>query len=492
MVLNLSIPPQVHPDFQPRIAVIGVGGAGCNAVNNMIALELEGCDFIVANTDAQTLAASRAERRIQLGPHLTQGLGAGGKPEIGRAAAEEAAEDILDHVEGAHMIFVTAGMGGGTGTGAAPVIARIARERGILTVGVVSKPFDFEGRKRKASADSGIEALQAHVDTLIVIPNQNLFRLANDRTTFQEALKLSDNVLYMGVRGVTDLIVNPGLVNLDFADIRTVMGEMGKAMMGTGETEGDNRAVRAAELAIQNPLLEDTSMKGARAVLINITGGYDMTLHEVDAAAKRIKDEVEDDANIIFGTALDEGMTGRVRVSVVATGMQAEMALKSPPQPALEDKAAARVQVLRPVMQPPTIQPGASPIRRVVEETPVMAAVPVEAPVAAAPESMVAQAAPVEERQAVAARNLFEAAPTPAVAAPAPAAAPAARGGSIFRKMTGLVGGRAEQPAAAPPAPAPRQEPTLIDRAEPRPSARSSTPDDASFEIPAFLRRQAN
>jgi cell division protein FtsZ len=487
MVLNLSIPPQVHPDFQPRIAVIGVGGAGCNAVNNMIALELEGCDFIVANTDAQTLAASRAERRIQLGPHLTQGLGAGGKPEIGRAAAEEAAEDILDHVEGAHMIFVTAGMGGGTGTGAAPVIARIARERGILTVGVVSKPFDFEGRKRKASADSGIEALQAHVDTLIVIPNQNLFRLANDRTTFQEALKLSDNVLYMGVRGVTDLIVNPGLVNLDFADIRTVMGEMGKAMMGTGETEGDNRAVRAAELAIQNPLLEDTSMKGARAVLINITGGYDMTLHEVDAAAKRIKDEVEDDANIIFGTALDEGMTGRVRVSVVATGMQAEMALKAPPLPASEDKAAARVQVLRPVMQP-----AASPIRRVPEEAPVVAASPVEAPAPVpAPEPITAHSPAVEERPAAAARSLFEAAPPVAAVAPAPAT-PMARGGSIFRKMTGLVGGRAEPPAAPPPAPTPRQEPTLIDRAEPRPTARGSAPDDASFEIPAFLRRQAN
>jgi cell division protein FtsZ len=496
MVLNLSIPPQVHPDFQPRIAVIGVGGAGCNAVNNMIALELEGCDFIVANTDAQTLAASRAERRIQLGPHLTQGLGAGGKPEIGRAAAEEAAEDILDHVEGAHMIFVTAGMGGGTGTGAAPVIARIARERGILTVGVVSKPFDFEGRKRKASADAGIEALQAHVDTLIVIPNQNLFRLANDRTTFQEALKLSDNVLYMGVRGVTDLIVNPGLVNLDFADIRTVMGEMGKAMMGTGETEGENRSVRAAELAIQNPLLEDTSMKGARAVLINITGGYDMTLHEVDAAAKRIKDEVEDDANIIFGTALDEGMTGRVRVSVVATGMQAEMALKNPPQPVLEDKAAARVQVLRPVMQPPVTQHGASPIRRVPEEAPVVAAAPA-APIDTAapvpvPEPVIAQAAPVEERPAAAARNLFEAAPAAATPPPAPSTTPMARGGSIFRKMTGLVGGRAEPPAAPQPAPMPRQEPTLIDRAEPRPSARGSVPDDASFEIPAFLRRQAN
>ena len=518
MVLNLSIPPQVHPDFQPRIAVIGVGGAGCNAVNNMIALELEGCDFIVANTDAQTLAASRAERRIQLGPHLTQGLGAGGKPEIGRAAAEEAAEDILDHVEGAHMIFVTAGMGGGTGTGAAPVIARIARERGILTVGVVSKPFDFEGRKRRMSADAGIEALQANVDTLIVIPNQNLFRLANDRTTFQEALKLSDNVLYMGVRGVTDLIVNPGLVNLDFADIRTVMGEMGKAMMGTGETEGDNRSVRAAELAIQNPLLEDTSMKGARAVLINITGGYDMTLHEVDAAAKRIKDEVEDDANIIFGTALDENMTGRVRVSVVATGMQAEARQATPPvqeaKPADAKAAAARVQVLRPVTQgmAPAMN-ATAPAMPLAEEAQTsgaaafvaspMAPATGNAAAAPAPAEIVAQAPAAESRPAFpaatpapAARGLFEAPPAATAPAPraepAPMPVPATRGGSIFRKMTGLVGGRVEAPAAPAPAPVPRQEPTLIDRAEPRATPRTAPADEAAFDIPAFLRRQAN
>jgi cell division protein FtsZ len=522
MVLNLSIPPQVHPDFQPRIAVIGVGGAGCNAVNNMIALELEGCDFIVANTDAQTLAASRAERRIQLGPHLTQGLGAGGKPEIGRAAAEEAAEDILDHVEGAHMIFVTAGMGGGTGTGAAPVIARIARERGILTVGVVSKPFDFEGRKRRMSADAGIEALQANVDTLIVIPNQNLFRLANDRTTFQEALKLSDNVLYMGVRGVTDLIVNPGLVNLDFADIRTVMGEMGKAMMGTGETEGDNRSVRAAELAIQNPLLEDTSMKGARAVLINITGGYDMTLHEVDAAAKRIKDEVEDDANIIFGTALDENMTGRVRVSVVATGMQAEARQATPPvqdakpvdAKAIDARSGARLQVLRPMTQgvAPAMTAAAPAMPPAEEAQPSGAAAFVTSPIAPATGTpaqaeIVAQAqaaAPVAESRpaypaatpAPAARGLFEAPHATAApmsrAEPAPLPVPATRGGSIFRKMTGLVGGRAEAPAAPAPAPAPRQEPTLIDRVEPRATPRTSPADEAAFEIPAFLRRQAN
>jgi cell division protein FtsZ len=507
MVLNLSLPPQVHPDFQPRIAVIGVGGAGCNAVNNMIALDLEGCDFIVANTDAQTLAASRAERRIQLGPHLTQGLGAGGKPEIGRAAAEEAADDILEQIDGAHMIFVTAGMGGGTGTGAAPVIARLARERGILTVGVVSKPFEFEGRKRKASADAGIESLQGHVDTLIVIPNQNLFRLANDRTTFQEALKLSDNVLYMGVRGVTDLIVNPGLVNLDFADIRAVMGEMGKAMMGTGECEGEARAVRAAEAAIQNPLLEDTSMKGARAVLINITGGFDMTLHEVDAAAKRIKDEVEEDANIIFGTALDEAMTGRVRVSVVATGMQAEQARVTPPlvEPAAPRAAAARVQVLRPVpaMAPAAARAEAEALAAPAPELPAAAPVPAEAPAAA-----MATVAAIEPPPAARPATLFpdagQAGSAPQRAAPPPplpAAAARATPGSLFRRMTGLVGGRAAEPSPAAPAaayaPSPttasRIEPTLVEpSAAPLPRARVAAAEETALDIPAFLRRQAN
>jgi cell division protein FtsZ len=495
MVLNLSLPPQVHPDFQPRIAVVGVGGAGCNAVNNMIALDLEGCDFIVANTDAQTLAASRAERRIQLGPHLTQGLGAGGKPEIGRAAAEEAADDILEQIDGAHMIFVTAGMGGGTGTGAAPVIARLARERGILTVGVVSKPFEFEGRKRKAASEQGIEALQGNVDTLIVIPNQNLFRLANDRTTFQEALKLSDNVLYMGVRGVTDLIVNPGLVNLDFADIRAVMGEMGKAMMGTGECEGEARSVRAAEAAIQNPLLEDTSMKGARAVLINITGGYDMTLHEVDAAAKRIKDEVEDDANIIFGTALDEAMTGRMRVSVVATGMQGEAVRAAPP--AVEPQAAkthgARVQVLRPV-----------PPMRPEPELAAMAAPPPAPPAAAPVEHRAAAPEPASMHPAVQAETgrTAELFPDPADAppAPAPTAAPApaparASPGSLFRRMTGLVGGRQAEPqvAAPPPAQPARVEPLLVEPTHaPQARARIAQPEETGLDIPAFLRRQAN
>uniref|UniRef100_UPI0010816C78 cell division protein FtsZ n=1 Tax=Crenalkalicoccus roseus TaxID=1485588 RepID=UPI0010816C78 len=333
MTLNLTLPVSQHTDFSPRITVIGVGGGGTNAVNNMIAMGLDGVEFVVANTDAQSLVHSKAERRVQLGPHLTQGLGAGAKPEIGRAAAEEATEELARHLDGAHMVFITAGMGGGTGTGAAPVIARMARERGVLTVGVVTRPFDFEGPKRRRAAEQGIEELQQFVDTLIIIPNQNLFRLANERTTFMEAFKMADNVLYMGVRGVTDLMVNPGVVNLDFADIRTVMAEMGKAMMGTGEAEGDDRAVKAAEAAISNPLLEDTSMRGAKGVLINITGGYDMTLFEVDEAANRIRKEVDEDANIIFGSSLDETMNGRLRVSVVATGIDAVPAQAAPGKP---------------------------------------------------------------------------------------------------------------------------------------------------------------
>ncbi len=306
--------------------MIGVGGGGTNAVDNMIAANLQGVEFVVANTDAQQLMHSRADRRIQLGPHITQGLGAGAKPEIGKAAAEEAADELYRHLDGAHMVFITAGMGGGTGTGAAPVIARMARERNILTVGVVTKPFGFEGVRRARCADQGIEELQQYVDTLIVIPNQNLFRMANERTTWKDAFKMADQVLYMGVRGVTDLMMAPGLVNLDFADIRTVMAEMGKAMMGTGEAEGENRAIRASEAAISNPLLEDTSMAGARGLLINITGGDDLTLFEVDQAANRIREEVDEEANIIFGSAIDETLSGRIRVSVVATGIDTPVA----------------------------------------------------------------------------------------------------------------------------------------------------------------------
>ncbi len=317
--------------MKPRITVVGVGGAGGNAVNNMINSHLEGCEFLVCNTDAQALEGNSATHKIQLGVNVTRGLGAGANPEIGRAAAEESIEEIMSILEGSNMVFVTAGMGGGTGTGAAAVIAQAAREAGILTVGVVTKPFHFEGTHRMKLAEAGISELQKNVDTLIIIPNQNLFRIANEKTTFSDAFKMADEVLQSGVRGVTDLMVLPGLINLDFADIRAVMAEMGKAMMGTGEAVGDRRAVEAAEAAISNPLLDDISMKGARGVLINITGGLDMTLFEVDEAANRIRDEVDPDANIIFGSTFDEALQGRMRVSVVATGIEANAAAQPKP-----------------------------------------------------------------------------------------------------------------------------------------------------------------
>ncbi len=315
--------PELQTQLRPRITVFGVGGAGGNAVNNMIRSSLEGVEFVVANSDAQALSSNLSERKLQLGVNLTRGLGAGAKPDVGRASAEEQIDEINAYLEGTNMAFITAGMGGGTGTGAAPVIARAAREHGILTVGVVTKPFHFEGSHRMRMAEAGIAELQQYVDTLIIIPNQNLFRIANEKTTFADAFRLADEVLHSGVRGVTDLMVMPGLINLDFADIRSVMSEMGKAMMGTGESSGEKRSVNAAEAAIANPLLDDVSMKGARGVLINITGGYDMTLFEVDEAANRIREEVDPDANIIFGSTFEEKMDGRMRVSVVATGIDA-------------------------------------------------------------------------------------------------------------------------------------------------------------------------
>ena len=323
MTLNLSLP-QDPFDIRPKITVVGVGGAGGNAVNNMIRSKLEGVDFLVANTDAQALQQSLCERRIQLGSTVTKGLGAGARPDVGRMAAEEAVRDIAEQLAGSNMVFITAGMGGGTGTGAGPVVAQIAREQGVLTVGVVTKPFHFEGSHRMKMAEYGINELQNYVDTLIIIPNQNLFRIANEKTTFADAFKMADEVLYSGVRGVTDLMVMPGLINLDFADIRAVMSEMGKAMMGTGEATGDNRAIAAAEAAISNPLLDEVSMKGARGVLINITGGMDMTLFEVDEAANRIRDEVDPEANIIFGSTFDQSLEGKIRISVVATGIDAQ------------------------------------------------------------------------------------------------------------------------------------------------------------------------
>lgn len=362
MTLNLSMPGQ--EELAPKITVFGVGGAGGNAVNNMIAKELEGVDFVVANTDAQALQQNAAKSRIQLGVKVTEGLGAGARPSVGSASAEESIEQIVDHLAGAHMCFITAGMGGGTGTGAAPIIAQAARELGVLTVGVVTKPFQFEGNKRMKQAEEGVEALQKVVDTLIIIPNQNLFRLANEKTTFTEAFSMADDVLYQGVKGVTDLMVRPGLINLDFADVRAVMDEMGKAMMGTGEAEGEDRAVQAAEKAIANPLLDEISLRGAKGVLINITGAHDLTLFELDEAANRIREEVDPEANIIVGSTLDTAMEGKMRVSVVATGIDATEVMTEMPVPrrpmsaplkksvSVEQTRAAPLELSAPIEQP--------------------------------------------------------------------------------------------------------------------------------------------
>ncbi|UWR65549.1 cell division protein FtsZ [Phaeobacter inhibens] len=377
MTLNLSMPGQ--EELKPRITVFGVGGAGGNAVNNMIDKQLDGVDFVVANTDAQALQQSASKSRVQLGIKVTEGLGAGARPSVGSAAAEESIEQIVDHLAGAHMCFITAGMGGGTGTGAAPIIAQAARELGVLTVGVVTKPFQFEGNKRMRQAEEGVEALQKVVDTLIIIPNQNLFRLANEKTTFTEAFSMADDVLYQGVKGVTDLMVRPGLINLDFADVRAVMDEMGKAMMGTGEAEGEDRAVQAAEKAIANPLLDEISLKGAKGVLINITGAHDLTLFELDEAANRIREEVDPNANIIVGSTLDTEMEGKMRVSVVATGIDAvdvhsELPVPRRPMSAplkqtvsVEDtRSAAPLELSTPVEQP--VAATAEPVAAAQEE----------------------------------------------------------------------------------------------------------------------------
>jgi cell division protein FtsZ len=477
MVLHLSIEKTRHTDFTPRITVFGVGGGGCNAVNNMITLNLPGVDFVVANTDAQQLQRSLAERRVQLGPHLTQGNGAGGRPEVGKASADEAEEELARHLENTHMVFITAGMGGGTGTGAAPVIARMARERNILTVGVVTKPFAFEGKKRMRAAEDGINELQAYVDTLIIIPNQNLFKVANDRTGWKEAFEMADNVLYMGVRGVTDLMVLPGIVNLDFADVRSVMSEMGKAMMGTGEAEGEDRAIRAAELAISNPLLEDTNMKGARGLLVNITGGSDVTLFEIDQAAHRIGEQVDPEANIMVGMSLDESMSGRIRVSVVATGID------SAPQV----NAMPKLQVVNGGHNEPVAFPskdaGATRPAGYVPEPP------------AAPLISKAFTAPRHEEL-----NLGE-----------PATAQAPTHSTQPPRMTTAVRAPTPEPTRTPEPPKPtsifksvfgfgahkappRQEPA-IEPAPAEPAARAAVRpaqiDEAGIEIPAFLRRNS-
>jgi len=471
MTIKLSMP-KPETELKPRITVVGVGGAGGNAVNNMIQAELEGVDFVVANTDAQALSQSQAGSTIQLGSTITQGLGAGSRPEIGRAAAEEALDDILQNLAGSHMVFVTAGMGGGTGTGAAPVIARAVREHDILTVGVVTKPFHFEGNHRMKTADEGIEELQQFVDTLIIIPNQNLFRVANEKTTFAEAFKMADNVLYSGVRGVTDLMVMPGLINLDFADVRTVMSEMGKAMMGTGEADGESRAIAAAEAAISNPLLDDITMKGARGVLINITGGPDMTLFEVDEAANRIREEVDSEANIVFGSTFDDAMEGLLRVSVVATGIEAESVASPRPLPSglstltpkparIEAPAAeAAAPVVRPAAQietPAAVETAAEAEAEAVEETAEPEALLLEE-VAETPEAPVAVEEPAKPEAATVAE------PAPKRKVTAKARVTIAKPAPEEPKLT------VEEPAAkAPEATTPvKEEPRL----EPQPARR--------------------
>ena len=386
MTINFQAPEL--RELKPRIMVCGVGGAGCNAVNNMITSGLTGVDFIVANTDAQALTTSKAERIIQMGLQVTEGLGAGAQPEVGRAAAEETIEEIRDHLMGAHMCFVTAGMGGGTGTGAAPVIARIAREMGILTVGVVTKPFHFEGMRRMRLAESGINELTKAVDTLIVIPNQNLFRIANEKTTFADAFAMADQVLYSGVASITDLMVKQGLVNLDFADVRSIMREMGKAMMGTGQASGDNRAILAAEAAIANPLLDEVSMKGARGLLISITGGSDLTLYEVDEAASRIRQEVDEDANIILGATFDDALTGLIRVSVVATGIDHPLNAR--------EISAAEARAAELAAQKPRIAAAPRQPEPVRYQQPVLTEAPMEQPVAYEPAPAHFQQAPMQ------------------------------------------------------------------------------------------------
>ena len=484
-------------ELTPRIAVIGVGGAGGNAIANMMRAEVQGVDFLVCNTDAQALKQSTAPHRVQLGAKITQGLGAGARPEIGRAAAEETIDLLAKQLEGAHMVFIAAGMGGGTGTGAAPVIAKAARDMGILTVGVVTKPFAFEGNRRSKAADQGIEELQKYVDTLIVIPNQNLFLIANANTTFKEAFSMADEVLQQGVRGITDLMVMPGLINLDFADVRSVMQEMGKAMMGTGEASGDNRALEAAQKAIANPLLDGVSMQGAKGVIISITGGDDMRLLEVDEAANHIRDLVDPDANIIWGSAFNPDLEGRIRVSVVATGIEAE----------------ARPDVARPAAPEPTRSFSFGSTRKAADPISVRMSAPAAAPAepveAAAPEPQPApepepvaavDASPAQDEDELVlgadamveptARSFDD---TPA--APAPAADVNGVGGADGARRRWLSPGTE---AAPEPGPAPRVKlgGTLFERMSnaARGAQRDEPEADAAepLDIPRFLHRQNN
>ncbi len=521
MALTLSIP--VTQDLSPRITVIGVGGAGGNAVNNMIDKQLEGCEFVVANTDAQALQQSQAGNKLQLGARVTEGLGAGARPEVGAAAAEESIEEIVERLSGCHMCFITAGMGGGTGTGAAPIIAKAAREMGILTVGVVTKPFQFEGSRRMKQAEGGVEELQQHVDTLIIIPNQNLFRLANEKTTFTEAFALADDVLYQGVKGVTDLMVRPGIINLDFADVRSVMNEMGKAMMGTGEAAGEDRAVQAAEKAIANPLLDEISLKGAKGVLINITAGPDLTLFELDEAANRIRAEVDPEANIMVGSTLDPEMAGMMRVSVVATGIDAVAKSDAMPMPRRvaepvatpSQRAAAAAPAPQPAPRPVAAEFRAEPLAAPARE-PSFADHHQSAEVErdelfAEPEASVVPQPSVPHRTApfgqpkledgerrtgepsqdalrrlqAAVQNVPKA--QPMVRPVAPQAREPERGtgrltiNSLIHKMTGQVGREQAAPRRADSEPRASQiEPDFEDTERER------------VDIPAFLRRQAN
>jgi cell division protein FtsZ len=479
-------------ELRPRITVIGVGGAGGNAIANMIGAQVDGVDFIVANTDAQALNASPAERRIQLGPRITEGLGAGSRPDIGRAAAEETISELLEMLEGVHMCFIAAGMGGGTGTGAAPVIAKAAKEKGVLTVGVVTKPFTFEGSRRMKSAESGIEELQKHVDTLIVIPNQNLFLIANPNTTFKEAFMMADEVLQQGVRGITDLMVMPGLINLDFADVRSVMEEMGKAMMGTGEAEGDGRALQAAEKAIANPLLDGVSMRGAKGVIVSITGGEDMRLMEVDEAANHIRELVDPDANIIWGSAFNEGLNGKIRVSVVATGIDVDSSALSEPKNQPFRLGDMGVGLTRPVSSSAPVLTPTAPAQATAPELrapPVVEAPAAPQSFAPAPSLHAEPAAPETQRFPATVFDdltgedelVLDNAMTPAPEEPAPLApippAPAAKaepaskslGGTLFERMSQLARGNAQ-----------------------RDDEDESEASGNEFEVPRFLNRQNN
>ncbi len=507
MTIKLSMPEIT--ELKPRIVVMGIGGAGGNAVNNMIKSELEGVEFVVANTDAQALAISAAKRRIQLGIKVTRGLGAGSRPEIGRAAADEAIDQIREQLVDCHMVFITAGMGGGTGTGAAPIVAQTARDMGVLTVGVVTKPFQFEGTLRGKIAERGIEELQQHVDTLIVIPNQNLFRVATEKTTFADAFAMADNVLHSGVRGITDLMVMPGLINLDFADVKSVIDEMGKAIMGTGEAEGERRALEAAESAISNPLLDDVSMKGARGVLINITGGQDMTLFEVDEAANRIRSEVDPDANIIIGSAFNEALNGKIRVSVFATGIDGMADKTRAPAviesiPAIPEMAVPAADAAS-VIELPDAKIPAEPDGGMAEEG---EREPARIDAAAVEEPAMVKHdryAPFVAPEPMRADGEIARLPTPepfaeaAMANGAVADFPGKRqpGRGFLKRMTGAKRARQDQTRAAAEemarekAAADDVAPTL-GRLDPADRISQQLDLEDQLEIPAFLRRQAN